>query len=110
MEPALITVPTAIPMVALVGAHDAYLRILDSTFTDLTITVRGNEIFAHGDLSQLAQFDALVRELLVLLRAGQSLSEEVLFRAISMIRHDPTEHPAEVLLSLIHISEPTRPY
>ena len=74
MEPALITVPTAIPMVALVGAHDAYLRILDSTFTDLTITVRGNEIFAHGDLSQLAQFDALVRELLVLLRAGQSLS------------------------------------
>jgi phosphate starvation-inducible PhoH-like protein len=97
MEPALITVPTAIPMVSLVGAHDAYLRILDATFTDLTITVRGNEIFAHGDLSQVAQFDALVRELLVLLRAGQSLSEEVLHRAISMIRHDPTEHPAEVL-------------
>ncbi len=93
----MITVPTAIPMVSLVGAHDAYLRILDATFTDLTITVRGNEIFAHGDLSQVAQFDALVRELLVLLRAGQSLSEEVLHRAISMIRHDPTEHPAEVL-------------
>ena len=97
MEPALITVPTAIPMVALVGAHDAYLRILDATFTDITITVRGNQIFASGDLGQVAQFESLIRELLVLIRAGQSLSDEILHRSIAMIRHEPSEHPAEVL-------------
>jgi phosphate starvation-inducible PhoH-like protein len=97
MEPALITVPTAISMVALVGPHDAYLRILEATFSNLIITVRGNEIYAHGDLAELAHFESLIRELLVLIRAGQSLSEETLHRSIAMVLHDPTEHPAEVL-------------
>lgn len=97
MEPALISVPTAIPMVALVGPHDAYLRILEATFANLSITVRGNEIHAGGDLGELAQFESLIKELLVLLRAGQNLSEEILHRSIAMILHEPTEHPAEVL-------------
>ncbi|MEI6407115.1 MAG: PhoH family protein [Actinomycetes bacterium] len=97
MEPALITVPTAIPMVALVGPNDAYLRILEATFFDLKITVRGNEIYAGGDLAQLAHFEALIKELLVLLRGGQVLSDEILHRSIAMIRHEPSEHPAEVL-------------
>ena len=97
MEPALISVPTAIPMVALVGPHDAYLRILEVTFAHLSITVRGNEIHAGGDLAELTQFEALIKELLVLLRAGQNLSEEILHRSIAMILHEPTEHPAEVL-------------
>ena len=72
VKTALITVPTAIPMVALTGAQDAHLRIFEKTFPNISITVRGNEIFAGGDLAQLAKFEALVRELLVLLRAGQS--------------------------------------
>ena len=97
MEPALITVPVAIPMVALVGSNDAYLRILEKTFPNISITVRGNEIFAKGDLVEIKQFESLVKELLVLLRAGQVLSEDAVLRSVAMIKHDPAEHPAEVL-------------
>ncbi len=97
MEPALITVPVAIPMVALVGSNDAYLRILEKTFPNISITVRGNEIFAKGDLVEIQQFESLVKELLVLLRAGQVLSEDAVLRSVAMIKHDPAEHPAEVL-------------
>ena len=97
MEPALFTVPVGIPMVALVGSNDAYLRIFEKTFPDLSITVRGNEIFAHGDLVQLGQFESLIKELLVLLRAGQLLTEDAVLRSTAMVKHDPIEHPAEVL-------------
>jgi phosphate starvation-inducible PhoH-like protein len=97
IKTALITVPTAIPMVALTGAQDAHLRIFEKTFPNISITVRGNEIFAGGDLAQLAKFEALVRELLVLLRAGQSLNSDAILRSIEMFNHEPVDHPAEVL-------------
>jgi phosphate starvation-inducible PhoH-like protein len=97
VKTALITVPTAIPMVALTGAQDAHLRIFEKTFPNISITVRGNEIFAGGDLAQLAKFEALVRELLVLLRAGQSLNSDAILRSIEMFNHEPVDHPAEVL-------------
>ena len=61
MEAALLTVPVAIPMVALVGPGDSYLRIFESTFLEITITVRGNEVFAQGDLDQVHQFHSLLQ-------------------------------------------------
>ena len=97
IKTALITVPTAIPMVSLVGAQDAHLRIFEKTFPDISITVRGNEIFAGGDLAQIAKFEGLVRELLVLLRAGQNLNSDAILRSIEMFNHEPADHPAEVL-------------
>ena len=95
IKTALITVPTAIPMVALTGAQDAHLRIFEKTFPNISITVRGNEIFAGGDLAQLAKFEALVRELLVLLRAGQSLNSDAILRSIEMFNHEPVDHFAK---------------
>jgi phosphate starvation-inducible protein PhoH and related proteins len=97
MESPLITVPTAIPMVALVGPNDAYLRILESTFTKVIITVRGNEIFVKGDLEESAALESLLKELLVLLRGGQALTVDSIERAVAMVKHIPQEHPAEVL-------------
>jgi phosphate starvation-inducible protein PhoH and related proteins len=97
MEPALITVPVAIPMVSLVGPNDSYLRILEGAFPNIFITVRGNQIFANGDGAQVKRFEGLISELLVLLRAGQHLSDDVVLRAIAMLNHEPADHPAEVL-------------
>ena len=97
MELATITVPNAIPMVALVGPGDSYLRIIEKTFPDIRVTVRGNEIFAKGDEIQVVKFEFLVKELLVLLRSGQSLSDDAVMRSIAMTNHDPVDHPAEVL-------------
>jgi phosphate starvation-inducible PhoH-like protein len=97
MEPALITVPVAIPMVALVGSNDSHLRILEAAFPNIFITVRGNQIFANGDGGEVKRFEALINELLVLLRAGQHLSDDVVLRAVAMLNHEPADHPAEVL-------------
>jgi phosphate starvation-inducible PhoH-like protein len=90
-------VPAAISMVALTGPHDSYLDIYERTFPKLLLTFRGNEVFAKGDLEQIAQFELLVKELLVLIRAGQSLTEDAILQAISMVRHVPIDHPQEVL-------------
>ena len=97
MEKALITVPAAIPMVALLGPHDSHLRIFETTFSNISITVRGNEIFAKGDLAEISKFEALITELLVLIRAGQDLSDDAILRSVTMITSDPVDHPAEVL-------------
>ena len=97
MEPALITVPVAIPMVALTGPNDSHLKILEGAFPNIFITVRGNEIHARGDLEEISRFESLTNELIVLLRAGQVLSDDVVLRAIAMVNHEPADHPAEVL-------------
>ncbi len=97
MELNNITVPTAIPMVALVGPHDVYLRIIESAFSEIIITVRSNEIFIKGGHQQVEQCELLIKELLVLIRAGQQLSLETVHKAIEMIRAVPIDHPAEIL-------------
>ena len=84
-------------MVALLGATDAHLRIIEAAFPTLTITVRGNEITFHGDSNEGIRLEALLNELLVVIRSGQTLSSELVVRSISMMRNSPQEHPAEVL-------------
>ncbi len=61
MDQPLITVPAAIPMVALTGPQDSYLRIFEATFPDLRITFRGNEIFVKGELREVSQFEVLIK-------------------------------------------------
>ena len=97
MERTLYAVPSAIPMVALLGVTDAHLRIIESAFPTLTITVRGNEITFHGDSEEGLCLEALLNELLVVIRSGQTLSSELVVRSISMMRQVPPDHPAEVL-------------
>ncbi len=97
MEPALITVPTAIPMVALLGPADSYLRMWEQAFPGIRISIRNNDISAQGDLDQCEHFGHVIEELLVLLRGGQILNGELISRSISMLAKDPQAHPAEVL-------------
>jgi phosphate starvation-inducible PhoH-like protein len=96
-HPALITVPVAIPMVALTGPQDAYLREIESAFPLLAITVRGNEIFVKGDLEQSSKFEGLIAELLVILRSGQQLTTDSVRQSLAMVSRVPADHPAEVL-------------
>ncbi|HUW88176.1 MAG TPA: PhoH family protein [Candidatus Paceibacterota bacterium] len=97
MERTLFAVPSAIPMVALLGVTDSHLRIIEAGFPTLTITVRGNEITFQGDSEEGRRLEALLNELLVVIRSGQMLSSELVVRAISMMRQVPQDHPAEVL-------------
>ena len=97
MERTLITVPTAIPMVALVGPADKNLREIESAFPNVSMTVRGNEIALRGDIEECEKVEQLVTELLVVVRSGQDINPEVIKRAISMLSKNPQKHPAEVL-------------
>jgi phosphate starvation-inducible PhoH-like protein len=97
MEPDLITVPSAIPMVALLGPADSYLRMWEAAFPAIRISIRNNEISAQGDLLQCGHFMSVLEELLVLLRGGQILNAELIARSIAMLAKDPDGHPAEVL-------------
>ena len=97
MERTLITVPNAIPMVAVVGPHDVNLRIIEAAFPSVNITVRGNEITLRGPHADCARLENLFGELMVVIRSGNILNVDAVTRAIEMLEHKPADHPAEVM-------------
>ena len=97
MERTLITVPIAIPMVAVVGPHDANLRTIEAAFPSVNITVRGNEITLRGPHDDCAKLENLFNELMVVIRSGNILNVDAVSRAIEMLEHKPADHPAEVM-------------
>jgi phosphate starvation-inducible PhoH-like protein len=97
MERTLITVPIAIPMVALIGPHDANLRAIEAAFPSVNITVRGNEITVRGPHSDCNHLENLFAELMVVIRSGNNLTVDAVNRSIAMLDNDPVDHPAEVL-------------
>jgi phosphate starvation-inducible protein PhoH and related proteins len=97
MERTLITVPTAIPMVAVVGPHDDNLRTIEAAFPSVNITVRGNEITLRGPHEDCAKLENLFNELMVVIRSGNILNVDAVTRAIEMLEHVPVDHPAEVM-------------
>lgn len=97
MERTLIAVPTAIPMVALIGPHDDNLRAVEAAFPSVNITVRGNEITLRGPHIDCMALENLFGELMVVIRSGNVLSVDAVARSIAMLESKPVDHPAEVL-------------
>ena len=92
-----ITIPSAVPMVGLLGPHDEVLRTIERAFPELKIHVRGNEFHLDGLPADMAVVEELVDELLTILEAGQPLNKDAVERAIGMLRANVSERPAEVL-------------
>ena len=97
MERTLITVPTSIPMVALIGPHDDNLRAVEAAFPSVNITVRGNEITLRGPHIDCMALENLFGELMVVIRSGNVLTVDAVARSIAMLESKPVDHPAEVL-------------
>jgi phosphate starvation-inducible protein PhoH and related proteins len=97
MERTLITVPPAIPMVALIGVGDSNINIIEAGFPSVAMTVRGNEITLRGPHIDCLALEKLFAEMMVVIRSGQALTTDAVKRSIEMLAHDPVEHPAEVL-------------
>jgi phosphate starvation-inducible PhoH-like protein len=93
----VIAIPSTIPMVAITGPADSYLRQLEKAFSRIAITVRGNELIVRGDDLEIQIFQSLISELLTVIRSGQDLSEDSVRRSIAMVVNGGKDHPAEVL-------------
>jgi phosphate starvation-inducible PhoH-like protein len=97
MERLLVTIPPAIPMVALLGAGDANILAIEAAFPSVNVTVRGNEITLRGPHVDCMALEKLFGEMLVVIRSGQALDVNAVLRSIAMIEAKPAHSPGEVL-------------
>jgi phosphate starvation-inducible PhoH-like protein len=99
-----VVVPAQHPMVTVLGSRDSLLRVIENAFPDVDIHVRGNEISAVGEPSEVALVQRLLDEMMLVLRTGQPMTEDAVERSIAMLRANGTagadpdaETPAQVL-------------
>ncbi|MFE6127646.1 PhoH family protein [Streptomyces sp. NPDC056437] len=97
------TVPAKHPMVTVLGSGDVLLRVIEKAFPAADIHVRGNQVSAIGDATEVALIQRLFDEIMLVLRTGQPMTEDAVERSIAMLRAgengngDGAETPAEVL-------------
>ncbi|GHJ98776.1 PhoH family protein [Streptomyces sp. NPDC003753] len=99
---AQITVPAQHPMVMVLGSGDSLLRVIETAFPGVDIHVRGNEISAVGEATEVALIQRLFAEMMLVLRTGQPMTEDAVERSIAMLRagengEGAPETPAQVL-------------
>lgn len=91
----VIEVPSAYPMVSLLGSSDEYIRLVEIAFPTVDILVRGNQITLEGDSADVEVIDTLLSEMLAVLKTGQSLTPETVERSISLMKSGT--RPSELL-------------
>jgi phosphate starvation-inducible PhoH-like protein len=91
-----ISVPDAVPMVALLGSGDELLRLIEDE-VEADVHVRGNEIAITGLPADNAFAVRVFDELIALLGTGQALRPDAVRRVIGMLRSGGAERPADVL-------------
>jgi phosphate starvation-inducible PhoH-like protein len=98
------TVPAKHPMVTVLGSGDALLRVIEKAFPKTDIHVRGNQVSAVGEATEVALIQRLFDEMMLVLRTGQPMTEDAVERSIAMLRASENgtteagqETPAEVL-------------
>ena len=84
-------------MVTLLGPSDELLRAMEHSFPHLDVLVRGNEFHVSGAAAEVALFERLIDELLIVLATGQPLNRDAVERSASMLRAQTKERPADVL-------------
>ena len=93
----VVVVPASQPMVAVLGPRDELLRVVETAFPTVDISVRGNEISLYGEPGEVALVERLYDEITTVLRTGAGLTVEAVERMIAMLRTETGERPAEVL-------------
>jgi phosphate starvation-inducible PhoH-like protein len=99
MTRTIIEIPASQPMVALLGASDEYLQVVESSFPDIDILVRGNQVILEGEAPEIDTVDTLIAEMLTVLRTGQALTRDSVERSISLMKSGT--RPSELLTTNI---------
>ncbi len=95
-----IVVPASQPMVSVLGTRDELLRVVERSFSEVDISVRGNEISLRGEPAEVALVERFFDELVAVLRTGQGVTAESVSRMVGMLHAEGTDGtggPAEVL-------------
>ncbi|WP_034265893.1 PhoH family protein [Actinospica robiniae] len=96
-----ITIPAALPMVAVLGHGDGILRVIEKQLPAVDIHARGNEITVTGPREDAELVRSLFDELLIVLGNGAVLTEDSVRRSITLLqaagRGEESLRPAEVL-------------
>ena len=95
MEKATLSLPKELSLVALFGPADTNLRAIERAFSGLEITLRGSELHARGERSELSAFEKLITQLVLLVQRGQEVTPDGLQQSLKMLRGNSL--PAEVL-------------
>ncbi|MFM9086048.1 MAG: PhoH family protein [Acidimicrobiia bacterium] len=103
-----VVVPGSHLMGGLLGERDEHLRLIERSFPDTSVRVRGNEVAISGPDAPMV--GRLVEELAGLMQRGETVDLVVVGRSIDMVRAN--ERPSEVLTGEIlrsHAGRPVRP-
>ncbi|MCL2454568.1 MAG: PhoH family protein [Micrococcales bacterium] len=92
-----VTVPSAVPMVEILGLADEVLRAIEDGFPGVDIHVRGNEVSFAGPAGDVALAARLVDELVETVAAGTRIGPDVVSRSIAMLTAGTRLRPADVL-------------
>jgi len=92
-----IVIPNSISMISLLGTNDENLKIVEKSFPEVNLHVRGNEINLNGNVNSVKLVNQLFAELISLIRTGQSLNSDVIERSISMLNSEDQISPSKVL-------------
>src|SRR5690606_13787438 len=96
-----IIIPASVSMVSLLGSRDELIRVVEASYADVDIHVRGNEITMAGPPGDVAESERVIDEMVAVLRTGQGLSPESVERMVAMLQARSVEHPADVLTANI---------
>jgi phosphate starvation-inducible PhoH-like protein len=99
MTKTVIEIPASQPMVALLGASDEYLQVVENSFPGIDILVRGNQVILEGESPEIDTVDTLIAEMLTVLRTGQALTRDSVERSISLMKSGT--RPSELLTTNI---------
>lgn len=92
-----IIIPNSVSMISLLGTNDENLKIVEKSFPEVSLHVRGNEININGNVNSVKLVNQLFAELTSLIRTGQSLNADVIERSISMLNSEEQIIPSKVL-------------
>ncbi len=100
-----VVVPAAHLMAPLLGRRDEHLRLIESAFPGVDISVRGNEITISGERAHEA--GRLFEELVMLVQQGHPLDEAAVRRSMDMVQED--QRPSAVLTEQLMRSAKGKP-
>lgn len=96
-----VVIPSAVPMISLLGPHDELLTAMERAMPRLAVHVRGNEVSVSGPQEEILLAERLLDELVTIAATGQALNKDAVERSIRMLRDKVRERPADVLTTNI---------